>query len=193
MIKDDRSQVLDLLENFQPSDEKEKYDVVKIKELILKHKNIFDRACLEGHLTASALVINPQTKMILLHNHVKLNRWLQFGGHADGDIDMAFVALKEAREETGLRDLKFLLPEGETEILPIDIDLQTIFEADGVPEHYHLDFRFIFLTNAAEIPKPEEGESQELKFFTFGEVEAMGNKLDFALRRLVKKAEKLLS
>ncbi len=193
MKQDDRTKVLDLLANFQPSDEKEKADFIRIKELIAKHENIFSRSCIEGHLTASALVINSQTKMVLLHNHRKLNMWLQFGGHADGDNDMAFVALKEAREETGLSDLKFLIKDEQTEILPIDIDLQTIPEMEETPEHFHLDFRFILLTNATEIPKPNEEESQDLKFFSFQEIEAMGDKLDFALRRLAKKAEFLMS
>jgi 8-oxo-dGTP pyrophosphatase MutT (NUDIX family) len=193
MKQDDRIKVLNLLANFQPSDEKENHDVLKIKELIVEHENIFSRSCLEGHLTASALVVNSQTKMVLLHKHRKLNMWLQFGGHADGDSDMAFVAIKEAREETGLSDLKFLIRDGQTEILPIDIDLQTIPEMEETPEHYHLDFRFILLTNATEIPKPNEEESQDLKFFSFAEIEAMDDKLDFALRRLARKTERLMS
>ena len=193
MKQDDRTEVLDLLEKFQPSDEKEKVDVLKIKNLITRHENIFSRSCLEGHLTASALVVNPQTKMVLLHKHRKLNMWLQFGGHADGDSDMAFVALKEAREETNLSDLKFLIPDGQTKILPIDIDLQTIPEMEKAPEHYHLDFRYILLTSATEIPKPAAEESQDLKFFSFAEIEGMDDKLDFALRRLARKAEYLMS
>ena len=125
-----------------------------------------------------------ETKQILLHNHKKLNKWLQFGGHADGETDLSVVAFKEAEEETGLSDLYFYSAK------PMDIEVQTIPENKGAPEHLHLDFRYLIFTKATEVPTPEEHESQDLKFFSFEEVYKMSEKLDNALIRLIKKAEK---
>lgn len=188
MILDKRKNVLDLLENIKPFDEQEKISVQKIKKLITLHENIFDRECLTAHLTASALVINPKNKLILLHLHKKLKIWLQFGGHADGETDLSNVALKESMEETGLQDLKFF----QNKKIPLDIDLQIIPKIDDVAEHYHLDFRYLLFTQTEDIPIPNANESQKLRFFGFQELEDLKNELDPALVRLVEKTKKLI-
>ena len=64
--------------------------------------DVLDRRCRPGHLTGSALVVDPSDRRILVLFHTKLQRWLQPGGHADGDADLARVALREAAEETGI-------------------------------------------------------------------------------------------
>lgn len=189
MVLDKRKNVLDLLENIKPFDEQEKISIQKIKKLIALHENIFDRECLSAHLTASALVVNPKNKMVLLHLHKKLKIWLQFGGHADGETNLANVALKESMEETGLQDLKFF----QNKKNPLDIDLQIIPKIDNVIEHHHLDFRYLLLTQTEHIPIPNANESQELRFFSFQELENLKNELDPALKRLAKKALKTLS
>jgi len=188
-MQKERVNVIKFLEEFKPQDHQEKTDIEKIIELILQYEDIFVRECLPAHITASALVVNPETMMVLLHNHRKLNKWLQFGGHADGDTDLIRVALKEASEETGLHDLKFYLSSVNEQPSPIDIELQTIPEKNGVPEHYHLDFRFLLFTSEKDIPTPDESESQELGFFSFLDIEKMGDKLDPALMRLITKAK----
>lgn len=188
MVLDKRKNIFDLLEKIKPTDEQEKISVQKIKELITLHENIFDRECLTAHLTASALVVNPRKKIILLHLHKKLKMWLQFGGHADGETDLPSVALKESIEETGLQDLEFF----EDKKIPLDIDLQIIPKIGDIAKHYHLDFRYLLLTRADHIPTPDAHESQELKFFSFKEIERAGDKLDPALRRLATKAKRLI-
>lgn len=181
-----REQVIKLLNDFRPSDDLELQDVERIKQLVVKHNNIFVRDCLEAHLTGSALVLNPKTKKVLLHNHKKLNKWLQFGGHADGETDLSVVAMKEAEEESGLSNLEFYSTN------PIDIEVQVIPEKKGVPEHLHLDFRYLIFTNEEKLPKPKDNESQDLKFMSFEEVNQVSEKLDYALIRLIKKAEKVI-
>lgn len=186
MLSQPRNKVIELLNLFETSDSRELADVKKIKELVTKHENIFVRDCLEAHLTGSALVVNSKTRKILLHNHKKLNKWLQFGGHADGEVDLAKVAMKEAEEESGLTDLEFYKD------TPIDIEVQLIPEKNSVPAHLHLDFRYLVFTQAEKLPKPEEHESQDLKFLSFSEVYELGDKLDYALIRLIKKTERLV-
>lgn len=192
-MNNDRQKIISLLKKFNPADEQEAKDRDFIEKMVAKHGNIFERACLEGHVTASALVVNPQTKQFLLHKHKKLNRWLQFGGHADGDTDLAQIALKEATEETGLTDLQFLPNDQDAELQPLDVEVQLIPEMEGLPTHYHLDFRFILSTVATQIPTPDAHESQELQFFAFAESSKMIERLYPGLKRLIKKAETLVN
>jgi 8-oxo-dGTP pyrophosphatase MutT (NUDIX family) len=74
---------------------------------------------------------------VILH-HVKLDRWLQPGGHADGEPDLAQVALREAGEETGIVGLRVIEP-------AIDLDVHLIPARPGEPEHLHLDVRFVVM------------------------------------------------
>ncbi len=102
------------------------------------HRDALHRSCLTGHLTGSALVISATADQTLLLHHTKLDRWLQPGGHADGDGNLAGVALKEATEETGIEGLRVVTP-------AVDIDIHVIPERGDVPEHRHHDVRFVVL------------------------------------------------
>jgi len=93
------------------------------------------RSCLDGHLTGSAVVVDAAGERTLLLHHAKLDRWLQPGGHADGDGNLANVAWREATEETGMSGLRVVRP-------AIDVDIHTIPARPGEPEHLHLDVRF---------------------------------------------------
>lgn len=105
------------------------------------HADALHRSCLTGHLTGSALVVDAAGEQTLLLHHAKLDRWLQPGGHADGDGNLAAVALREATEETGIENLRVVTP-------AIDIDIHTIPERGDEPEHLHLDVRFLVLAPA---------------------------------------------
>lgn len=96
----------------------------------------FDRAHLAGHFTGSAWLVSVDGESVLLTHHRKLNRWLQLGGHADGDSDLAAVALREAHEESGLTGLSV-----EPDIF--DIDKHWIPERANEPGHWHYDVRYV--------------------------------------------------
>ncbi len=108
----------------------------QIKRFCAEHDNALYRTCLAGHLTGSAIVVDQGNGSILLLHHVKLDRWLQPGGHADGDGNLAAVALREATEETGIDGLRIVLP-------ALDVDVHQIPERGLVREHLHLDLRFL--------------------------------------------------
>ncbi|MDQ3617172.1 MAG: NUDIX hydrolase [Pseudomonadota bacterium] len=103
----------------------------------------FVRERLEGHFTASSWLVDRSGTRVLLTHHRKLERWLQLGGHADGDPDLARVALREAQEESGLADLRV-----EPELF--DLDRHWIPARGDVPGHWHFDARFVLHAGADE-------------------------------------------
>ncbi len=107
-----------------------------------RHPDALHRSCQRGHLTGSAVVVDPSSARTLLIHHAKLGRWLQPGGHADGDGNLGAVALREASEETGLDDLRLVTP-------AIDVDVHTIPARPGEPEHVHLDLRSLVVVGGS--------------------------------------------
>lgn len=112
--------------------------IERFLQLLEDRSNPYTRDRLHGHLTASAWVVDPAREQAVLILHKKLDRWLQPGGHADGEENLIAVARKEVEEETGLKDLK-LVSEG-----IFDIDIHAIPANKKDPEHDHYDIRFIF-------------------------------------------------
>jgi 8-oxo-dGTP pyrophosphatase MutT (NUDIX family) len=134
-----------LFENFQSSGCDSQGFVPRFVELLLSPEESAQRDHFSpGHLTGSAWVVNRAgTKVLLLH-HGKLNRWLQPGGHADGDFDLASVALREAQEESGLSSLVLLHPH------IFDLDIHEIPPHKSEPAHLHFDARFILQADESE-------------------------------------------
>jgi 8-oxo-dGTP pyrophosphatase MutT (NUDIX family) len=117
----------------EPGDETRLDDYL---DLLTEGAHGFRRERLAGHFTGSAWLVSADEARVLLTHHRKLDRWLQLGGHADGDEDLARVALREAEEESGLRDLQV-----EPEIF--DLDRHWIPERGDVPGHWHYDVRYV--------------------------------------------------
>ena len=91
----------------------------------------FERSLDKDHFTASSWLIDKSANKVLLMHHRKLDKWLQLGGHADGDSNLLRVAIKEAQEESGIQDIKPV----HKHIFDIDIH--------DVPGHRHFDVRFL--------------------------------------------------
>lgn len=121
------------------------------------HPDALLRTCLAGHLTASALLLDGEGRRCLLHHHAKLDRWLQFGGHADGQGDLLAVARRETEEESGILPHR-IGPE------PVDLDVHVIPARGDEPEHLHLDVRFLAHAPAGARAVCSE-ESRELAWF----------------------------
>ena len=109
----------------------------RIVAFVDAHPDALLRSCVEGHLTGSALVVELGTGRVLLMHHAKHRRWLQPGGHADGQANLALTALREAGEESGIEGLVVAVP-------ALDLDIHRVAPPGEVP-HLHLDVRFLVL------------------------------------------------
>src|SRR4051794_7952145 len=95
----DRSDVLERLARYVPLDERDDAQRRTIEAFVRQYAECFHRSLAIGHLTGSAWLLDTTGGRVLLTHHRKLDRWIQLGGHADGDPDLLGVALREAREE----------------------------------------------------------------------------------------------
>ena len=138
------SAFIDALDAYRRRHPDEVATVVEFAELARDEgADPYRRERLEGHFTASAWLVSADGRRALLTHHRKLDRWLQPGGHADGDRDLARAALREAEEESGLRDLVV-----EAELF--DLDRHWIPERGAEPGHWHYDVRFVVRATGEE-------------------------------------------
>lgn len=152
--------------------------------LLQNEPHCFLRKLEHGHITGSALIVSPNGKQVLLLHHRKLDRWLQPGGHADGDENVARVAEKEAREETGLQSIRLANPN------ILDLDIHSIPARGTDPEHLHYDIRFLF-TAEPEEPLQQNRESKALAWLPLEEVSTRtGN--NSSINRMLLKIPKVL-
>ena len=160
------------------ADEKEERDVAFIREFLRANPgDAHLRSQLAGHLTGSGFVLDATRTRILLLHHGRLHRWLQPGGHGEGETDPRQIALREIEEETGLHHL---LPLGEG---LFDVDVHGIPARPGEPAHLHLDLRYAFVAASSAAPRLSH-ESRELRWFPLG---ALPEDADASLRRAVLK------
>lgn len=146
----------------------------------------FFRTSFPAHFTGSALVLSADGQRALLHHHRNLDRWMQFGGHCDGDENVLRVARREALEESGIEGLRF------DSVEPFDLDIHEIPErpAKGEPAHFHYDVRYLcFAPEGARFVQSEE--SLELRWFSPAELLALP--LSSGMQRLGQKWEALLA
>jgi len=132
-------------------------------QFVAAHTDCLLRTCVPGHFTGSAWVVDAGRRRTLLTHHRKLDKWLQLGGHADGEADLAAVAGREAREESGLAEVKIVTGE------IFDLDRHLIPARKGEPEHWHYDVRFLIEADPAQ-PLVVTSESKDLAWVELAEV-----------------------
>ena len=149
------------------ADPAEAADLAHIRAFVAAHHQPFDRGILQGHLTASAVIVSDDGDRVLLVHHRRLDRWLQPGGHGEpGETDGGQVALREALEETGVVGLvRHPSVSG-----ALDVDVHRIPARGDVPEHDHLDLRYLVTAPPdAKLQRCTE-ETQDARWFTWDEL-----------------------
>ena len=139
-----RDFLLSKLNRYQPFDAHEYSMCERIVKFVKENPDCFERTLLIGHITGSAFIVNKRHTHTLITHHQKLDKWLQLGGHSDGDPNTMNVALREAEEESGL---KTIAPISED---IFDVDVHKIPARKNEPAHYHYDIRFLFEADDAE-------------------------------------------
>jgi 8-oxo-dGTP pyrophosphatase MutT (NUDIX family) len=168
-----------LLTGYQAAGNTEAEDVARMRRLAAASPDPWSRS-LPLHFTASALVVHPATSRVLLRWHVKHGRWLQVGGHADpGESDPLRIALREAREETGLADLA---PWPDSSLRHAVVC--HVPAAGREPEHEHADLRYLLSTGDPDAIAPENDQSP-LRWLTVDAARQLvgGNNLRLTLDR----------
>lgn len=151
---------------------------------LIEHPRAFFRDHLPGHITGSSWIIDRTGKYALLTHHAKLNRWLQPGGHADGQEDVMAVAQREAYEETGLISLDPVMH------TIFDLDIHPIPARGDFPAHLHYDIRFLFRANKDEAFTVSD-ESHDLAWIANEDIaEKSGNNI--SIIRMAEKAKRIL-
>jgi 8-oxo-dGTP pyrophosphatase MutT (NUDIX family) len=164
-----------LLERYAPRDAAQAAERARMLAFVDAHPADAHRRELQvGHLTASALVVDARGERALLTHHKKLGRWLQLGGHCDGDANLAGAALREAREESGIEGLAI-------DPVPIDLDVHVIPARASEPQHEHLDTRFVVYAPPGALELASD-ESHALGWFAPAELASLD--VDDSVRRL---------
>jgi 8-oxo-dGTP pyrophosphatase MutT (NUDIX family) len=158
--------------------DEERSSLDRILAFVARRPDCFERSLLEGHVTGSAWILAHDRSACLLTHHKKLGLWLQCGGHADGDPDVLGVALREAREESGIAGIE----PASTDVF--DVDVHSIPAREDEPEHFHYDVRFVLIAP----PRAEavvSSESHALAWVRPEEIERYAT--DRSVRRMSEK------
>ncbi len=150
-------------------DAREEEDVARVRRFLREHPaDAHLRSQALGHLTGSGFVLDAARETVLLLHHGKLKRWLQPGGHGEGELEPREIALREVEEETGLgrASLRALRPDGAPadQVAIFDVDIHTIPARPNEPAHEHLDLRFAWIAQPGAAPRLSE-ESRALGWF----------------------------
>jgi 8-oxo-dGTP pyrophosphatase MutT (NUDIX family) len=168
-----------LLSGYEAAGETEAADLTRMTRLAASVPDPWSRS-LPLHFTASALVLHPESRRVLLRWHVRHALWLQVGGHGDpGESDPLQIALREAREETGLTDL---VPWPDAALRHVAVCHVRASAAE--PEHEHADLRYFFATANPDAIAPED-EHSPLRWLSLDEARDLvgSNNLRHALDR----------
>ena len=162
------SKTVEMLKNYIPYNEQEEKDLSMIINAEEIFKNILTRENEFCHLTASAFIVNKARTKVLCIFHNIYNSWGWVGGHADGDDDMLYVAQKETKEETSLKNFKAVLNTPiSIEILPVQGHVK---RGKFVSSHTHLNITYLLEADEDECIQILEEENSDIGWLKFDEL-----------------------
>ena len=156
------------IEKYIPYNEQEENDKKVMIKYISDFDNILTRQNEYGHFTSSAFIINKKRTKILMIYHKIYNSWAWTGGHSDGDSNLLNVAIKEAKEETGIKNVVPILPE----IYSLEIITVDGHEKRGkyISSHVHLNITYLLEADENEEIHIKEDENSGVKWFSVDEI-----------------------
>lgn len=150
------------IENYKPYNEQEEKDKEMILEYIKTFDDVLTRKNKMCHFTSSNWIVNRERTKVLMVYHNIYKSWAWTGGHADGESNLLYVAIKEAKEETGLKNLKTLSDEiYGIQIITVDSHIK---RGEFISSHLHLDCCFLFEADEREFLKIKEDENSGVKW-----------------------------
>ena len=173
-------QLLDEIRRYAPADALESLHREQMLNLLTLSHTPFSRDHFDpGHVTASCFIVDRDGDALLLHRHRRLGRWLQMGGHVEGEESPVAAALREGAEESGLRDLALVFEE------IFDLDVHGIPAAKGEPDHRHYAVRYVAVTATPGAIAIDVEESEELAWVPLDRAEELMN--EEASSRVIRK------
>lgn len=181
--------IRDEIAAYPPFNEQEQRDQALILDFLDRNADAFSRSNRLAHMTASAWVVNPARDKVLMVYHRIYDSWSWTGGHADGETDLLAVALREVREETGVRHLR---PVSER-IYSLETLTVDGHEKRGayVSSHLHLNVTYLIEADEHDTLQVCEAENSGVRWFTPEEALAACSEPWFARRVYSKLMDKL--
>ena len=184
-----RQELRKRIENYPPFNEQEERDKTLILDWIQKNENAFLRENEVAHITASAWVVNKDRSKVLMVYHNIYNSWSWLGGHADGEMDLLAVAIREVQEEAGIKNVRPVSEEiFSMEVLTVDGHMK---KGRYVSSHLHLNVTFLLEADSEEAVSIKEDENSGVAWFSPAEALAKSTEPWFVERVYAKLIEKL--
>lgn len=159
-----KNTLLRKLKEYVPYNEQEERDKELIISWIISNNDAFLRSNEIAHITASAWVVNKDRSKVLMVYHNIYNSWSWLGGHADGETDLLSVAIKEVKEESGIKNVRAV----SDEILSIESLTVDGHEKKGkyVSSHLHLNVTYLIEADSSENVSIKEDENSAVAWFS---------------------------
>ena len=159
--------IIEEIKKYRPCNAQEQRDQALILDFLEKNGDAFLRSNLLAHMTASSWIVNPERTKTLMVYHNLYDSWSWTGGHADGETDLLSVALREAREETGIAHVRPLSPEiFSLEVLTVDGHEK---RGEYVPSHLHMNVTYLLEAEESDTLHICREENSGVAWFTLEE------------------------
>lgn len=177
---------------FEPSNEQEFQDKKVILEYIKNFPhNILLRKNEFAHITSSGFIMNEKLDKVLMIHHNIMNTWAWTGGHVDGDMDFLNVAIKEAKEETGIERVRALSDKiVSLDILPVDGHIKN---GKYINTHSHLSIAYILIANEDDVLKIKKDENSDVSWFEIDKINSkyFSERNIYLYKKLISRAKKI--
>lgn len=183
--------LINKLLEYKTTDQFEDAERFSFANFLQRNEDAFDRTNSIAHVTSSSWIVNEDMTKVLMCYHNIYKSWSWTGGHADGEHDLLSVAIREAKEETGIKTIKVLTPEFyDVEIIPVPQHLKRGF---AIGNHLHLNVTYLLMADEKEILKVKSDENSKLAWLDVEKLDELVSEKDMLpiYKRLQKKAEAL--